>query len=221
MTDIRLLHGDCLQIMKTFTDGEFDAIITDVPYGEANRNSNGLRNLDKGKADVTTFKLLDFLKTIDRICSGSFYIFCGFQQISEIDNYFRNHDISRRCIVWEKTNPSPMNGKSIWLSGIELCAYGKKSGAVFNGFCRNTVLRHPCGRNKLHPTQKDLNMIKDLIQVSTNKGDIVLDPCMGSGTTMEACYKTGRRGVGIEIDKGSYDIACKRVAEAQMQPRLL
>jgi len=206
--------------MRQFDDGQFDAVVTDIPYNEANRGDNGLRLLDKGRADIATFPLGKFLCEVDRVCSGSLYVFCGFQQFSEIDTYFRQHGISRRCIVWEKTNPSPMNGEHIWLSGVELCVYGKKPGALFNGFCKNTVLRYPNGRSKQHPTEKRVDLMAEMIATSTNEGNTVIDPCMGSGTTGVACVQTGRNFIGIEIDEGYYGIAKRRIEEAQMQERL-
>jgi site-specific DNA-methyltransferase (adenine-specific) len=216
----QIIEGDCLEVMKDIPDKSVDMILTDIPYAEANRESNGLRCLDKEEADIQTFALSDFLQECNRVCKGSFYIFCGFQQLSEIDGYFRQNNISRRCIVWEKTNPSPMNAKTIWLSGIEICVYGKKSGATFNGFYKNTVLRYPSGSSKMHPTEKPLRMFEDLIAMSSNEGDIILDPCMGSGTTAVASLNTGRFFIGIEKEPKYCEIARQRVKAAQAQQSL-
>lgn len=107
-----------------------------------------------------------------------------------------------------------MNGQHIWLSGVECCVYGKRKGAVFNGHCNNTVLRYPCGRNKLHPTQKPLALIEKLILMSSNEGGVVFDPCMGSGTTGVACLNTNRNFIGIELDEHYFDIAKNRIETA-------
>ena len=157
------------------------------------------------------------MKELDRICKGSFYIFCGFQQISEIDTYFRNNEISRRCIVWEKTNPSPMNGEHIWLSGVELCAYGKKAGATYNGFCNNTVIKTMGGSSKIHPTEKPVRIMSEFIIKSSNKNDTIFDPFMGSGTTGVACMQLGRKFIGCELDAGYFAIAEKRIKAAASQ----
>ncbi len=196
---------------KDIPDKSIDLILTDIPYDEVNRKSNGLRNLDKKEADVATFILQDFLRECDRVCRGSFYIFCGFTQVSEIDIYFKTHKISDRVIVWEKTNPSPMNAKTIWLSGVELCVYGKKPKATFNSFYRSPVLRYKVARNKRHQTEKNLDLFRELIRISSNKGDIVLDPCIGSGTTAEACKIEERKYIGFEINKQNYDVCCERL----------
>lgn len=123
-------------------------------------------------------------------------------------------------IVWEKTNPSPMNGEHIWLSGIELCVYGKRSGATYNGFCKNTVLRFPSGVNKIHDTEKPVALLSELIETSTNKGDLILDPFAGSASTAIACYEMKRRFIGYEINEEYYSKAVQRLMEATAQIRM-
>lgn len=66
----------------------------------------------------------------------------------------------------------------------------------------------------LHPTQKPVALLEHLVKTYTNKGDLVLDNCMGSGSTGVACVNTGRRFIGIELDHGYFEIAQKRIAEA-------
>lgn len=209
MIDLRC--GDCIEVMKSLDDKSVELCLTDIPYDVINRDSNGLRNLDKNKADIATFVLEDFLSEVNRVTAGSVYIFCGTEQVSEIRKTLIDYGMSTRLIIWEKTNPSPMNGQYIWLSGVECCVYGKRRGAVFNGHCKNTVLRYPCGRNKLHPTQKPLDLIEYLVLMSSNEGGLVLDPCMGSGTTGVASVKNGRRFIGIELDQGYFEIAKERI----------
>ena len=86
-----------------------------------------------------------------------------------------------RQLVWCKTNPSPMNGQHIYLSGIENAVWFKKRGGVFNARCKNTVFNYPCGRSKLHPTEKNHDLLKELILDNSQEGDLIFDPCMGSG----------------------------------------
>ena len=197
-----------------------DVTLTDIPYGEINRKDNGLRNLNKSNADITTFELDKFLNELYRITSGTIIIFCGQHQLSEIKNFFQDkqdlHKGTVRQIIWKKTNPSPMNGKNIYLSGIENAIWFKKRGATFNANCKNTVFEYPCGRNKLHPTQKNLKLIEELIVDNSNEQDIIFDPCMGSGTTGIACINTNRRFLGVEIDENYFDIARQRIERAIM-----
>nr|WP_302578294.1 site-specific DNA-methyltransferase [Methanobrevibacter arboriphilus] len=74
--------------------------------------------------------------------------------------------------------------------------------------------------NKLHPTQKPVNLLEDLIKTYTNPGDLVLDFTMGSGSTGVACHNTSRDFIGIELDKDYFKIAEKRIKEAQGQSKL-
>ena len=122
----KIYNEDCLEGMKRIPDGSVDCIVTDIPYNECNRADNGLRNLDKDKADIGMFDVDMLTKNLCDKTKGSIYMFCGFNQVSTIRQAMSKKGLSTRIIVWEKTNPSPMNGSVIWLSGVELCVYGKK-----------------------------------------------------------------------------------------------
>lgn len=208
----KLVHGDCLEKMKNMPDNSINFCLTDIPYNAVNRESNGLRNLDKGKADIITFNLLNFLKEVVRISSNSICIFCGKEQFSEIYKFFAEQKGTVRPIIWEKSNPSPMNGQYIYLSGVELAVWFKKSGAkTFNAHCKNTVFKYPNGRSKLHPTEKNHDLLKDLILDNTNDGDIVFDPCMGSGSHGMVALQNNRNFIGIELDENYFNIAKERI----------
>ncbi len=73
-------------------------------------------------------------------------------------------------------------------------------------------------RGQVHPTQKPIAIIEHMVMASSNYAQTILDPFMGSGTTLVACAKLGRAGIGIELDPDYFDIACKRVDEAYRQP---
>ena len=120
MSDIKLFNDNCMKILPTLPDGSITMTLTDIPYDEVNRKSGGLRNLDKSHADIITFPLDEFIDEIVRVTSGSIYIFCGSVQVSHIRNRLIEHNMSVRHCIWEKTNPSPMNGQHIWLSSIEI-----------------------------------------------------------------------------------------------------
>lgn len=81
---------------------------------------------------------------------------------------------------------------------------------------RLDVLRYPSPTGIGHPTSKPVGLMRDLIEVTG--GQTILDPFMGSGTTGVACAKLGRKFIGIELDPGYFDIACKRIEEAYRQP---
>lgn len=212
---VNLMQGDCLELMKEIPDNGIDFTLTDIPYDAVNRKSNGLRNLDKGAADECTFDLVEFLDEVYRVTKNSICVFCGKEQFSTIYAYFAEKKGTVRPIVWEKSNPSPMNGQYIYLSGVEFAVWFKKSGAnVFNAHCKNTVFKYPNGRSKLHPTEKNHELLKELILDNTNFGNIVFDPCMGSGSTGVACVNTDRSFIGIELNEQYFEIAKLRINEA-------
>ena len=212
-----ITHADCMDILPKLPNKCIDLVLTDPPYGMVNRESNGLRNLDKGVADIVEFDLNEWLDQIIRVCKGSIYIFCGHEQMSDIFGKLNDNKFSTRLIIWEKTNPSPMNGEYIWLSGIEPCVYGKRAGATFNGFCENTVLRYPTEKETIHATQKPIDMFAKIIRQSSNENDIVLDCFSGSGTTAIACHRLKRNFICIEKDEKYYKISSDRLQQEQNQ----
>ena len=114
-------------------------------------------------------------------------------------------------ILTHNCNPSPMNGQHIYLSGIENAVWFKKRGAVFNAHCKNTVFRYSCGRSKLHPTEKNHDLLKELIIDNSNEGQIVFDPCMGSGSHLLMAQELNRSCIGIELNKEYFNIAKERI----------
>jgi DNA modification methylase len=213
----QIYNGDCLEIMKELPDKSIDLLLTDIPYDGVTRRSNGLRNLDKKDADIFNINMDNMLCEFRRITKGSIYIFCAWWQISEIVLDLKNNGLSTRLCIWEKTNPSPMNGDVIYLSGIEPFIYGKFPKAVFNEHCRNTVFKYPSGKSKIHPTQKNLNLFKELITISSNENDLILDPFLGSGTTALAAKQLNRNYIGIELSKEYCTIAYNRIKSLDNQ----
>ncbi len=216
----KLILGDCIKEMETMSDNSVDFTLTDIPYNAVSRESNGLRNLDKGKADELAFDLDKFLNEVYRVTKNSICIFCGKEQFSSIFEYFASKKGTTRCVVWQKSNPSPMNGQYIYLSGVELAVWYKKSGAtVFNAHCKNSVFKYPNGSTKYHPTEKNHQLLEDLILDNTNENDIVFDPCMGSGSCGIVSKKLNRKFYGIEIDETYFNTAKTRIKGTQCQFR--
>lgn len=212
MIDLR--HGDCITVMNTMDDNSVDFTLTDIPYDVVNRESNGLRNLNKDNADVLTFDLHCFLEQVYRVTKNNICIFCGKEQFSEIYKFFAGikGGGTVRPIIWEKTNPSPMNGQYIYLSGVEFGVWFKKKGSkVFNAHCKNTVFKYPNGSSKLHPTEKNHKLLQDLILDNTNDNDIVFDPCCGSGSHLIVALENNRNAIGIELDENYFNIAKERI----------
>lgn len=216
-----ILNVDCIDYMKTMATGGVNVTLTDIPYDEVNRKSGGLRNLDKSCADEITFDLSEFLNSVYRVTSGCIIIFCGQRQISSIYKFFADKQSDSlgtvRQIIWEKTNPSPMNGKTIYLSGIENAVWFKKSGATFNAFCKNTVFHYPSGTSSVHPTEKNHNLLKELIADNSNEGDIIFDPCAGSGSHLLCAKELRRKYLGCELNSEWCKIANDRLKKCHAQ----
>ena len=222
--------GNCFDLLPSIPDNYFDMTLTDIPYGRVNHKSNGLRKIDKGKANTINFDLSDFTKHISRVTKSTVIIFCGKEQLSSIYHFFdglqRKNVGTTRQLVWVKTNPIPMNGKHVYLSGIENAVWFKKRNGTFNAFCQNTyfeyedskdkdvdiVCRYPNGTSKRHPTEKNHKLLKSLIEQNSNENDVIFDPCCGSGSHLSVAKAMARRYYGIEVDKEYYEIAKNSVS---------
>lgn len=218
----KIYNEDCLgeRGMRMLPDKSIQLILTDIPYNEVSQNGaerakykGQIRKINKQHADILDFDLKEFLDECVRICSGSIYIFCGIEQVSYIFNYFKNKkkDFMVRQCIWRKTNPSPVNGQHMWLSAIENCIFAKRRKTIFNQHCKPSVWEYPVGRSKLCPTEKPLELFKYLIESSSNEGDIILDPCIGSGTTALAAKILNRYYIGFEKNAEQYKIAISRL----------
>ena len=216
---IKLLQGDCMELMNNIPNESVDLVLTDIPYNEVNRKDNGLRKLDKENADILTFDLINFLEQLYDKAKSTIIIFCGKEQVSTIHSFFNNKQKKGkgtvRQLIWEKSNPSPMNGQHIYLSGIENAIWFKKRGGTFNAHCKNTVFKYPIGRSKLHPTEKNHLLLQELILDNSNENDLILDPCMGSGSTGVVALQNNRNFLGIELNQNYFKIAKNRLEELQ------
>ena len=212
---IKLLQGDCMKLMNNIPNESVDLVLTDIPYNKVNRKDNGLRKLDKENADVLTFDLISFLEQLYDKAKSTIIIFCGKEQVSIIHSFFNNKQKKGkgtvRQLIWEKSNPSPMNGQHIYLSGVENAIWFKKRGGTFNAHCKNTVFKYPIGRSKLHPTEKNHLLLQELILDNSNENDLILDPCMGSGSTGVVALQNNRNFIGIELDENYFNIAENRI----------
>lgn len=226
---LKLINSDCMTVMSQMPGKSVTLTLTDIPYGEVNqvrgadhkfgftgKNFSPRRSLiAKGAADSLSFSLENFCKELCRLTTDSIYIFCGLKQASALQQYLQDYGTSTRLLIWEKTNAFPLHAQHMWISSIETCVFARFSKAVFNGYCRGAVLRYPIASvGRVHPTQKPLPLIIDLLVTSSNRGDTVFDPCMGSGTTGVAAVTRFRNFIGIEQNREWFEKARDRVASA-------
>lgn len=211
----QIYNDDCMNVLPEIQDNSFNLTLTDIPYDGCSMEDSGLRTISKGAADVITFNITEFIAQLYRITKGTIIVFCGPNQISEIYNFFKDKQLEHkgtvRQLIWNKINPSPMNGKYIYLSGIENAIWFKKSSAAFNANCKNTVFSYPIGSGIVHPTEKNHMLLRELILDNSNEDDIVFDPCCGSGSHLLVAKLLNRKYVGVELNKEWYLIAKNRL----------
>lgn len=236
--------GDCLELLKSIPDNSIDLIVTDPPYvvetdgaGFFGKKSDEYSMNYKGKKAYTYGGERYVMKEISNMSDGfsenildelcrvmkkvNLYIWCSQKQLYKLINYFV---IKKKCnwnlITWHKTNPIPACGNK-YLSDTEYCLFFREKGVKIQGSFDTkftyyvTPLNSKDKKQYGHPTIKPLDIIKNFIINSSNEGDIVLDPFMGSGTTPVACVETNRHYIGFEIDENYYNIACKRLDEVE------
>ena len=141
---------------------------------------------------------------------GTLIIFFDIWKITDLKNLLDKYKFKQiRFIEWIKTNPQPINSSVNYLSNArEIALLAVKNGKpTFNSKYDNGIYSYPLqgGKNRFHPTQKNLKLFEELILKHSNKGDLVIDTFLGSGTTAIACKNTGRNFSGTEISEEYYN----------------
>jgi site-specific DNA-methyltransferase (adenine-specific) len=218
LSEFRVIVGDCRGAMSEMPDDSFDAVITDIPYNEVNRASNGLRSLDKGEADSARISTRLLAREFARVSKGWVYVFCGFQQVSTLILALkRSGMIGVRLGFWHKSDPTVANGEHAWLSAIEPCVIAKHSAAPFYRHCVAPVWRGATDRSiDWHPTPKPEWLMRELVTASVPVGGNVLDPFMGSGSVGVACMAEDRNFTGIELNGEWADRARVRIGSVNL-----
>ena len=206
--DCTLYLGDCLEVMPAL--GPVDAVVTDPPYGLGKswgkspgwqgscgkgRFWQGMPEWDKATADISTLP-------IDK------------PSIIWGGNYFVGLPPQKGWLIWDKEAATiQAQAELAWTNCAPSVRIFRDSplGVFGNG-----------GKNreyKQHPTQKPVALMEWCLGFLPD-ADTILDPFMGSGTTLVACARLGRKGIGIELDPDYFEIACNRVEDAYRQPDL-
>ena len=190
-----LYLGDCLSILPEL---RADAVITDPPYGLGKKMQGGTWGTADKYAEMWLWDVAPTDEAIAAISAFPVSVIWG-------GNYFRLPP-SRCWLVWDKQNAVHT------VADAELAWTNMDSPVKrFSG----PVGVHDTG----HPTQKPLALMRWCV-AQAGKGETILDPYMGSGTTGVACMNLGRKFIGIEINEPYFDIACERIENAQRQERL-
>jgi len=203
--DCTLYQGDCLEVMTTL--GEFDAVVTDPPYGMSFR-SNYRKSKHAAIANDKDCGLFEWACQIP--VRHSRYVFCRWDNLLEASR-------PRSCVTWVKNNWSMGDLSHEHARQTEVALFYPGPEHDFPNGRPTDVIQASRTGNEHHPTEKPVALMRAV--VSWTRGQ-VLDPFMGSGTTGVACVNLGRKFTGIEIDPGYFDIAVRRIEEAYKQPRL-
>lgn len=154
------------------------------------------------------------------------YIFFDKLKIGFFDLYLaKKYGIkSRNIYTWVKTNPVPSFRKVNYNSGTEFIWVGSKGDCKLKNFKQQKYMSNyfissnsSNYKQTEHPTEKPVNLLKHLIEVNSNEGEIILDCFMGSGSTGVACKQLNRKFIGIEKEKKYFDIAKKRIDDIMFQ----
>lgn len=205
--DCVLYQGDCMEIMPTI--GDVDAVVTDPPYGlgEGCKRGQSRGKLARPKNYRGTDGWDD--KPVSKECIEEIRSISK-NQIIFGGNYFDGLGPTSCWLVWDK-----QNGNNDF-ADCEL-AWTNLEKAVRRIYWRWNGMIRKGDDVREHPTQKPVGVMEWCL-THVPDAQTILDPFMGSGTTLVACAKMGRKGIGIELDPEYFDIACKRVEEAYRQP---
>ena len=211
----KIYQGDCLEVMdRLIEEGvKVDAMITDPPYGISFRSNHRKEKYEKISNDDDLSFLDEYFQLCNMLLKDNthIYCFCSWHHIDKFKIAFEKYFTLKNIIVWEKNNTSMGDLKGSYAPKHEFILFGHKGRRLRNGKRLPDVLQAKRTGNKLHPTQKPVDLLEIFIKQSTNENDIILDTFMGSGSTGVACLNTNRKFIGIELDENYFNIATDRL----------
>lgn len=229
-----VICGDSKEIIKRIPDNSIDFILTDPPYNLGKHSTGNIplpgrsaMNNDVAEWDMVDFKPEEWADEFIRILkpTGNLFIFTSYNQIGRWYNCLDHKFDTTNFMIWHKTNPAPKIFKAGFLNSCEMIftCWNKKhtwnfiSQAEMHNFLESPICMRPERlSDPKHPTQKPISILKKMIEIASNKSDIIFDPFMGVGSTGVAALELERRFIGIELDKTYFDAAKKRI-ETKLQ----
>lgn len=226
------LHlGDCIEGMRSLADKSVDVVITDPPFDDVTHSRGGgaVRRYDGGP-DIATIPFAPLhdvapvAEQFARICRRWCLIFCAVRQIEQWSTSLESFGLRvPRVVIWVKPDASPQFSGDRPGHGYESIVVAHPVGRThWNGGGKKGVYTH-CridrGTTGVHPTQKPIPLLRELVEDFTDAGELVCDPFTGSGTTALACLDLNRRFLGWELNRDYFDIACRRLRGDEAKPR--
>lgn len=231
-TEFNVKAADFQDFMSSLPSGSVDLILTDPPYCISKKTGfsevvNGVErfavSMDFGAWDHVEINLNDmaevFYTSLRR--GGTAIVWYDLWKIGKVKDAMESAGFKMlRQIIWQKTNPVPLNMRATYLSNSrEMAVVGVKVGKpTFNSEYDSGIYEHPIPRHKgkrQHPTQKPLLLFEELVLKHSNQGDLVVDPFIGAGTTGVAALRNFRKFAGCDIDNNYVKISQKRMRDFQ------
>ncbi len=216
---------DYRDFLQSLDRNSVDLMLTDPPYAVSRKTGfssvkNGVQrfavSMDFGEWDHQQIDLAALAHETYRVLrrGGTAIVWYDLWKIGHLYDALAGAGFKMlRLIVWNKTNPVPLNSKCTYLSNSrEMAVVAVKGGGpTFNSAYDSGDYSYPIPRHggkRIHPTQKPLDLFRELILKHSSPGDLVIDPFLGSGTTAVAALQEGRAFAGCDIDE-SYIHAAK------------
>ena len=225
-----LTNGDCIAGMRLLADKSVDVTISDPPYSEhthakqwvgsaltaqgAARVSTSHKGLTF--AHVTPDQVVEVSNQLARVTKRWVLVFTDLEGIALWSGGLAAAGLQYvRTCIWDKVDGAPQFTGDRPAAGAEAIVVAHRPGKKrWNGGGRRNVFRYEVNGergDKPHPTTKPLPLMRELVSLFSDPGELVLDPFAGSGSTGVACGQLGRRFQGFELDAGYYEIACRRL----------
>lgn len=226
---MELIHGDCLVEMKNIPDKSIDLIVTDPPYRLTSRGSSGTMSgywassLSKqGKVfENNDIDIEEYLPEFYRVLKDGThcYIMTNQSNLPHFLNVISKSSFKFiKCLIWDKCNKICGRYYMNCFEYIIMLRKGRER--TINDCGQGDILRVPNKKTKrndgknIHDSEKPITLMEILISNSSNEGDCILEPFMGSGSTGVACINTKRDFIGIELNEGYFKIAEERINNA-------
>ncbi len=210
-----LILGDCREVMPTLEG--IEAIVADPPYGISFTRGAGGGGFGGSVRYESITDSLPVISGDDEPFDPAPIMAMGLPTILWGANHYADKlPPSARWLIWDKRRGTAVNDfADCEMAWTNLDGPARVLPHMWNGGLRDSERGIP----RVHKTQKAIAVMEWCLGFLPD-AKTILDPFMGSGTTLVACAKLGRRGIGIELDPHYFDIACRRVDEAARQPDL-
>ena len=215
-----IYNGNCIEYIKTIKDKSIDCLITDPPYGvdiQFGAYDNQLsRKIENDGNIEDALVLLDemLLNVKSKLKDNAhIYIFCNWKIYPQFNQIISKHFQIKNLIIWDKLFMGMGDLKGNYSSSYEMIVF---AGGYREFLTRpKNIIQCRFSDERFHNTQKPVELIKQLIDNSTNVNETIFDPFLGSGSTVVAAKEMKRNFIGCEIDEQNYKITLKRLEDGK------